>query len=116
MTRWLSQLYMIRHAIQLKTSLETLLIVAKEDWDRENRSKRTGTISKRRLDKLPRYLREHNQLCDRDRDVLQRLERLLTVFETVVKTLEGDGQLRVRRHGQSVLRQSMYGMLSLVLN
>jgi hypothetical protein len=37
--RWLSQLYMIRRAIQLKTSLKTLLIVVKENRDRENRSK-----------------------------------------------------------------------------
>jgi hypothetical protein len=27
------------------------------------------------------------------------LESILTVFETVVKALEGDGQLRMRRHG-----------------
>jgi hypothetical protein len=40
-------------------------------------------------------LRTENQLCDRDWDVLQHLESILTVFETVVKTLEGDGQVRL---------------------
>jgi hypothetical protein len=33
--------------------------------------------------------------------VLQHLEAILTVFETVVRTLKGDGQLRIRRHGRS---------------
>jgi hypothetical protein len=31
--------------------------------------------------------------------VLQHLESILTVFKTVVKTLKGDGQLRMRHHG-----------------
>jgi hypothetical protein len=44
-------------------------------------------------------LRAENQLDDRDWDVLQHLEAILTVFETVVRTLEGEGQLR--RHGRS---------------
>jgi hypothetical protein len=99
-TRWLSQLYMIRRAIQLKTSINTLLIVAREDWNQKHRS-RSNIITKRKLDKLPRYLRAENQLNDRDWDVLQHLEAILTVFETMVRTLEGDGQLRVRRHGRS---------------
>jgi hypothetical protein len=97
-TRWLSQLYMIRRAIQLKTSIKTLLIVAREDWNKKNRS-RSGIISQRKLDTLPRYLRAENQLHDLDWDVLQHLESILTVFETVVKILEGDGQFRMRRHG-----------------
>jgi hypothetical protein len=98
-TRWLSQLYMIRRAIQLKTYIKTLLIVVRKDWNKKNRS-RSGIIAKHKLDKLPRYLRAENQLDDRDWDVLQHLESILTVFETVVKTLEGDGQLRTRRHNR----------------
>jgi hypothetical protein len=33
--------------------------------------------------------------------MLQQLERLLTVFETVVKTLKSDSQIRIRRHSRS---------------
>jgi hypothetical protein len=87
-TRWLSQLYMIRRAIQLKTSIKTLLIVAREDWNQKHRSS-SNIISKHKLDKLPRYLRAENQLDDRNWDVLQHFEFILTVFEAVVKTLEG---------------------------
>jgi hypothetical protein len=90
---------MIRRAIKLKTYIKTLLIVVREDWNKKNRS-RSGIIAKHKLDKLPRYLRTENQLDDRDWDVLQHLESILTVFETVVKTLEGDGQLRTRRDGR----------------
>jgi hypothetical protein len=96
-TRWLSQLYMVRRAIQLKTYIKTLLIMVQKDWNKQNRS-RSGIISKHKLNKLPRYLRAENQLNDRDWDVLQHLKSILTVFETVVKTLKGDGQPRIRRH------------------
>jgi hypothetical protein len=41
-TRWLSQLYMIRRALMLKTSLKLLLLRAGEEWDQENMSRRTG--------------------------------------------------------------------------
>jgi hypothetical protein len=75
-------------------------MVAREDWSQKHRS-RSNIISKRKLDKLPRYLRAENQFDDRDWDVLQHFESILTIFETVVRTLEGDGQLRVRRHGRS---------------
>jgi hypothetical protein len=74
-----------------------LLIVAREDWDRENASKRTGRVSATKLQKLPRYLREENHLSDEDWDALQHLEGILTIFETVVKTLEGDGKARIRK-------------------
>ncbi|KAG6979451.1 hypothetical protein FOFC_17288 [Fusarium oxysporum] len=77
-TRWLSQLYMIRRALRLKTSIELLLI---------------------KLAKKPRILRDENQLTDKDWEVLYHLEAILTVFETVVKTLEGYGHIRRRKQG-----------------
>jgi hypothetical protein len=43
-------------------------------------------------------LRTENQFCDRNWDVLQHLEFILTIFEIIVKTLEGDGQVRLRHH------------------
>jgi hypothetical protein len=98
-TRWLSQLYMIQQAIQLKTYIKTLSIVVREDWNKKNRS-RSGIIAKHKLDKLPRYLQAENQLDDRDWDVLQHLESILTVFETVIKTPKDDDQLRIRRHSR----------------
>jgi hypothetical protein len=96
--RWLSQLYMIRRALQLKKPIKTLLIMIEKKWDQQHRSKRNGIISKRNLDKLPRYLRTKNQLCDRDWDILQHLESILTIFETIIKTLEGNSQIRLRHH------------------
>jgi hypothetical protein len=65
-TRWLSQLFMIKRAIQLKIYLKILFIVAREDWDKEHRSKKTRVVSRRQLEQLPRYLRPENQLSDRD--------------------------------------------------
>jgi hypothetical protein len=69
-----------------------------EGLEQKHRS-RFGTISKHKLNQLLRCLRAENQLHDRDWNVLQHPESILTVFETMVKTLEGDGQLRTRRHG-----------------
>jgi hypothetical protein len=89
---------MIRRAIQLKTPIQTLLTATREDWNKKHRS-RSGTISKHKLNQLSRYLRAENQLHDRDWNVLQHLESIFIVFETVVKTLKGDGQLRTRRYG-----------------
>ncbi|KAG7404303.1 hypothetical protein Forpe1208_v015762 [Fusarium oxysporum f. sp. rapae] len=92
-TRWLSQLYMIRRALRLKTSIELLLIKYKAQWEDENRSKKTGQVTQAKLAKKPRILRDENQLTDKDWEVLYHLEATLTVFETVVKTLEGDGHI-----------------------
>ncbi|PQK15635.1 hypothetical protein BB8028_0005g11470 [Beauveria bassiana] len=98
-TRWLSQLYMIRRALRLKTSVELLLIRYKAQWEDENRSRRTGQVTQAKLAKKPRILRDENQLADKDWEVLYHLEAILTVFETVVKTLEGDGHIRKRKQG-----------------
>ncbi|KAF6515700.1 hypothetical protein HZS61_004441 [Fusarium oxysporum f. sp. conglutinans] len=98
-TRWLSQLYMIRRALRLKTSIELLLIKYKAQWEDENRSKKTGQVTQAKLAKKPRILRDENQLTDKDWEVLYHLEAILTVFETVVKTLEGDGHIRRRKQG-----------------
>jgi hypothetical protein len=68
-------------------------------------SRRTGRVPPSRMTKLPRYLQNANQLLDRDWEVLQHFELILTIFETVVKTLEGDGQIRTRRNGW----QGLYG-------
>ncbi|RKK15430.1 hypothetical protein BFJ67_g17957, partial [Fusarium oxysporum f. sp. cepae] len=98
-TRWLSQLYMIRRALRLKTSIELLLIKYKAQWEDENRSKKTGQVTQAKLAKKPRILRDENQLTDKDWEVLYHFEAILTVFETVVKTLEGDGHIRRRKQG-----------------
>ena len=90
---------MIRRALRLKTSIELLLIKYKAQWEDENRSKKTGQVTQAKLAKKPRILREENQLADKDWEVLYHLEAILTVFETVVKTLEGDGHIRRRKQG-----------------
>jgi hypothetical protein len=90
---------MIRRALRLKTSIELLLIKYKAQWEDENRSKKTGQVTQAKLAKKPRILRDENQLTDKDWEVLYHLEAILTVFETVVKTLEGDGHIRRRKQG-----------------
>jgi hypothetical protein len=59
-----------------------------------------GRIPLNRLTKLPRYLQKENQLQERDWGVLQHLESIFSVFEVIVKKLEGDGQIQTRRDGQ----------------
>lgn len=48
---------------------------------------------------MPRLLRDENQLSDGDWEVLTYLEVILSIYETVLKTLEGDGQMRLRKRG-----------------
>ncbi|KAL6406014.1 restless-like transposase [Ilyonectria robusta] len=107
-TRWLSQLYMIRRALRLKTFIELLLIKYKAQWEDENRSKKTGRVTQAKLAKKPRILRDENQLTDKDWEVLYHLEAILVgklawhsvdLEYTVVKTLEGDGHIRRRKQG-----------------
>ncbi|KID81274.1 restless-like transposase [Metarhizium guizhouense ARSEF 977] len=96
-TRWLSQLYMIRRAITLRPYLEQLILKHRQQWEQENRSKRTGSV--RKSAKEPRICLEENQLTAHDWAVLEHLATLLGFYEDAVKTLEGDGQLRKRKRG-----------------
>jgi hypothetical protein len=96
-TRWLSQLYMIRRALKLRRHIELTILKFKQEWGDENRAKRTKQV--RKGVKILQILKDESQLTENDWDVLQRLEEILTAFETVVKTLEGDGQVRKRKHG-----------------
>ncbi|KAH8715445.1 putative AC9 transposase [Beauveria bassiana] len=96
-TRWLSQLYMIRRAIVLRPFLEQLILKHRQQWEQENRSKRTGGA--RKSAKEPRICMEENQLTSNDWIVLEHLAKLLGFYEDAVRTLEGDGQLRRRKRG-----------------
>ncbi|KAI1865935.1 uncharacterized protein JN550_007913 [Neoarthrinium moseri] len=99
LTRWLSQLYMIRRALKLKNALRILVVRFKAQWEDENRSKRSLETPPAAKTRMPKLLREESRLTDTDWDSLEQLERILTVYETVVKVLEGDGQLRNRQRG-----------------
>lgn len=88
---------MIRRALKLRRHIELTILKFKQDWEDENRAKRTKQV--RKGVKIPQIIRDESQLTENDWDVLQRLEEILTEFETVVKTLEGDGQVRKRKHG-----------------
>ncbi|KID81255.1 restless-like transposase [Metarhizium guizhouense ARSEF 977] len=96
-TRWLSQLYMIRRAITLRPYIEQLILKHRQQWEQDNRSKRTGNL--RKSAKVPRICLEENQLTVRDWAVLEHLATLLGFYEDAVKTLEGDGQQRKRKRG-----------------
>jgi hypothetical protein len=68
-----------------------LLIEAQKEWNKENWFQRMGKVPLSKLTKLPRYLQKENQLKERDWEVLQQLESILSAFRVVVKRLEGDG-------------------------
>lgn len=95
-TRWLSQLYMIRRALKLRKYLDRVLFEFGREWKEQNTTSR-GTLKSGK--KLPRMLLDEGKLTDNDWIALERLEKILQHYETVVKTLEGDGQVRRRRHG-----------------
>lgn len=96
-TRWLSQLYMIRRALQLRDYFEQLIVKHKQTWERENKLKR-GSGFKKGV-KYPSICEPENQLDETDWKVLEIFAEVLTVFEDAVKTLEGDGMLRKRKKG-----------------
>ncbi|KAI8411800.1 hypothetical protein FOFC_08407 [Fusarium oxysporum] len=96
-TRWLSQLYMIRRAIILRPFIEQLVLKHRQQWEQDNRSKRTGNL--RKSAREPRICLEENQLTVNDWVVLEHLAKLLGFYEDAVKTLEGDGQQRKRKGG-----------------
>ncbi|KAM3448456.1 hypothetical protein NHJ6243_010106 [Beauveria neobassiana] len=88
---------MIRRALTLRPFLEQLILKHRQQWEQENRSKRTGGI--RKSAKEPRICMEVNQLTSNDWVVLEHLAKLLGFYEDAVRTLEGDGQLRKRKRG-----------------
>lgn len=96
-TRWLSQLYMIRRALTLGPFVEQLVLKHRQQWEQDNRSRRTGNL--RKSAKEPQICLEENQLPTNDWDVLDHLAKLLGFYEDAVKTLEGDGQQAETRVG-----------------
>lgn len=96
-TRWLSQLYMIRRALQLREYFEQMIVKHKQTWERENRLKKAPGF--RKGVKYPSICEPENQLDERDWKVLETFAEILTLFEDAVKTLEGDGMVRMRKKG-----------------
>ncbi|KAJ6437048.1 cerato-platanin [Purpureocillium lavendulum] len=96
-TRWLSQLYMIRRALKLRPYLETLVLKHKQDWERENMSKRARRPRASAV--MPAICRDENKLIDKDWAVLEAFGNILQSFEDAVKALEGDGIQRRRKKG-----------------
>lgn len=96
-TRWLSQFYMIRRALKLRPYLETLVLKHKQEWEKENTSKRSGRLKASAV--MPAICREENKLDDKDWAVLDAFGTILQSFEDAVKALEGDGIQRKRKGG-----------------
>ncbi|KAJ3454624.1 hypothetical protein MRS44_013224 [Fusarium solani] len=78
-TRWLSQLYMIRRAIILRPFIEQLVLKHRQQWEQDNRSKRTGNL--RKSAREPRICLEENQLTVNDWAVLEHLAKLLGFYQ-----------------------------------
>ncbi|KAK8120215.1 restless-like transposase [Apiospora kogelbergensis] len=98
-TRWLSQLYMIRRALELRDCLDILVIKYKAQFIEENISKRTHQLRKSAT--LPRICKDENLLSSQDWETLQHVHTFLGFYEDAVKVLEGDGITRKRKRGFS---------------
>ncbi|KJZ69742.1 hypothetical protein HIM_10853 [Hirsutella minnesotensis 3608] len=96
-TRWLSQLYMIRRALRLRPYLETLVLKHKQEWEKDNTSKRSKRLKASAV--MPAICRDENKLNDKDWSVLEAFGDILQSFEDAVKALEGDGIRRKRKQG-----------------
>lgn len=86
-TRWLSQLSMIRRALKLRKYLDRVLFEFGWEWKEQNTTSR-GTLKSGK--KLPRMVLDEGKLTENDWIALERLEKILQHYETVVKTLEGN--------------------------
>ncbi|KAM4068002.1 restless-like transposase [Hirsutella rhossiliensis] len=95
-TRWLSQLYMIRRALLLRDNVERLIAHHRIEFEQQNKSKRGGL---RRPTRLPFICQPESQLTDKDWEVLEIFDQILTFYEATIRMLEGDGQIRKRKHG-----------------
>ncbi|KAF4332544.1 restless-like transposase, partial [Fusarium beomiforme] len=96
-TRWLSHLYMIRRALKLRPYLETLDLKHKQEWDKDNTSKRSKRPKASAI--MPAICRDENKLGDKDWAVLEAFGDILQSFEDAVKALEGDGIQWKRKQG-----------------
>jgi hypothetical protein len=61
-----------------------LLIKAQKEWNKKNWSQRMGKVPLSKLAKLSPYLQEENQLKERDWEILQHLERILSAFKVIM--------------------------------
>ena len=102
MTRWLSQLHMIRRALILRPALEELVTRQLVEWQRDQRNGRKPR------DDLPYCLREESQLSDKDWKVIELFGCVLDDFESTLLNLEGDGIARVRKGGEVRLYGNMW--------
>ncbi|KAI7771380.1 hypothetical protein LZL87_013879 [Fusarium oxysporum] len=96
-TRWLSQLHMIRRALKLRPYLETLVLKHKQEWKKDNTSKRSKRLKTSAI--MLAICRDENKLDDKDWAVLEAFGDILQSFEDAVKALEGDGIQRKRKQG-----------------
>ncbi|KAK8011867.1 hypothetical protein PG989_000127 [Apiospora arundinis] len=97
-TRWLGSLYMIRRALRVRIYFEQLKVKYKLQWEQENRG-RDGHLRPSAAANIPVFLNDDNWLSGNDWVALEHLETILTSFESVLKKLEGDGQIRHRATG-----------------
>lgn len=74
-TRWLSQFYMIRRALTLRPYLETLVLKHKQEWEKENTSKRSKRLKASAI--MPTMCRDENKLDDKDWAVLEAFGNIL---------------------------------------
>ncbi|RKL20098.1 hypothetical protein BFJ72_g15093 [Fusarium proliferatum] len=91
----LSQLYMIRRALQLRDHIELLIARYRVEFEQQYKTKRGTTKSAKR----PYICEPERQLSDKDWEVLEIFSQLLGYYECTIKMLEGDGQIRKRKRG-----------------
>lgn len=106
LTRWLSTLYMMRRALELRPFLEDLIEKVTLEFNKECRNgiKRKGEI--------PLCLCEESLLSENDWKVIELMDKVLVNFEEALRMLEGDAQSRVRRGGHIEAYGNMWDVAS----
>ncbi|KAM3561796.1 hypothetical protein ARSEF4850_003029 [Beauveria asiatica] len=89
-------LYMIRRAIKLRPYLAMLRVKRRLEWEQKEKPKR---LTGRNSANMPRICRPELDVTSHDWDALEHIVIILGHYENAVKTLEGDGIARKRKHG-----------------
>jgi len=114
-TRWLSQFYMMKRALDLRPYLEDLVGEASSQFapGRSHSQRLKSPFAGLRLSgKRPDCLKDENILSNDDWNVIQWFFAILEDFEKELKVLEGDNQLRARRGGKQTRLGGIWGVFS----
>jgi len=114
-TRWLSQFYMMKRALELQPFIEELVGEASSQFasGRSQSQRQRGPLAGLHMfGKKPACLVDDNLLSKDDWSAIQWFCVILEHFEKRLKMLEGDNQLRVRRGGKPTRLSGIWEVFS----